>query len=135
MTQPGEPTDVQRLLAGFPFSKTNRCTLSGCLDQLAMQQGFGANAGEGWIELYQLESVLAHPRLPALLALKLESPANHQGVGAGFLVEIWSILLTIGWRVLMLPAPRRGPAARLSAAPKAGWVRRGRELILGGKSL
>ena len=38
------------------------------LDQLAAQQGFGGHAGQGWIELYALESVLAHPRLPALQA-------------------------------------------------------------------
>jgi hypothetical protein len=40
------------------------------LDKLvAQQQEGGGSPGKGWIELYQLESVLAHPRLPALQRL------------------------------------------------------------------
>jgi hypothetical protein len=39
------------------------------LDKLVVQQKDGGGSpSKGWIELYQLESVLAHPRLPALQA-------------------------------------------------------------------
>lgn len=38
------------------------------LDNMARDQGFAGDAAHVWIELYQIESVMAHPRLQALLA-------------------------------------------------------------------